>query len=403
VVIAVLVLDIVGSTTWMVLHQEPGPSGLDTELDGVEEPATAEDPEPAPRAPARAHENCSKTYGGDPARNSDYAATGHGRPTKQLWARRVGSLMEFPPSICDGILYVNTAEGLTLAVDSTTGKVVWKRKTGSVFDTTPAIAGNRLVIGGIDGYVTALDRSNGKRLWRLKTGAPVESSPVVIDDTVYVASLDRRVYALRLRTGKVKWAYRSGGDIKGSPVVQGGSVYAANYAGEVFALNRTNGKRKWRQALRIDALRTERIYSSTPVAAGLTCFGTVGGSVRCHSAKTGKTRWSAHVGGYVYSTPAISQGRLFIGGYNGRLYAFRLKDGKRLWSASVGAPMSASPVVIGKLVYASALRGGGTHAFDAQSGRKRWSHPTGKYVPGIATDQRIYLSLNGVLSAWRGR
>ena len=85
--------------------------------------------------------------------------------------------MEYPPSYCDGVLYVNTFKGDTWAIDSETGKVIWRKVSHSPKPSTPAIAGDNVIVSSKDGTVTALTRSSGKLVWQLRTNAIVESSP----------------------------------------------------------------------------------------------------------------------------------------------------------------------------------------------------------------------------------
>ncbi len=384
----------------VALRQEPEASGVDTKLQGVKQPAKAAAPTSVVKRPQRA-QRCSLTYGGSPERRSDYSDVPLGKPVRELWNVRTGALIEFPPSVCDGVVYANNADGFTFAVDAETGEVKWRRKTGTIFDSTPAISRDRLVIGGVDGNITALDRATGKVLWRLRMKKAVESSPVIIDNerTVIAASLDGRVVAVDLATGRIRWAYQTGGDIKGSPVVSRGKVYTANYAGEVVALNVRNGRLVWRQAYRLDPVRTERIYSSTPVAGRLLLFGTVGGYVYALDAESGALKWRNRVGPYVYSTPAIAGGMVYVGDFEGRLHAYSLRTGASRWTARMPGAISGSPVVIGNLVYVSTVKGS-TSAFDMRTGRKVWTIARGKYVPGIADRERIYFSLNGLLAGY---
>ena len=58
----------------------------------------------------------------------------------------MGSYMEYPPSYCDGMLYVNTDSGKTVAIDAETGKPLWKREGNGPKPSTPAIAGPRLIV-----------------------------------------------------------------------------------------------------------------------------------------------------------------------------------------------------------------------------------------------------------------
>src|SRR5207244_13243870 len=55
----------------------------------------------------------------------------------------LGSYIEYPPSYCSGILYVNTFGGRTVALDSHNGHRIWQR-FGAKKPSTPAIAGPRL-------------------------------------------------------------------------------------------------------------------------------------------------------------------------------------------------------------------------------------------------------------------
>ncbi len=400
IIIGVLLACVVVAVAFV--RQEPARSGPDSKLAGVREPRDAKAPRAVTGTRTRPKpQRCAYTYGGGPERTSDYSDVRLGRPASHLWNVRTRALIEFPPSTCDGVLYFNNAKGFTYAVRAETGDIVWKRKTGTVFDSTPAISKQRLVIGGVDGNITALDRSNGATLWKLRMDGPVESSPVVVNNErdVVAASLDGRVLSINLQQGTINWAYRTGGDIKGSPVVVNNTVYTANYAGEIVAIGLADGRLKWRKAYRLDPIRTERIYSSTPVADGKVVFGTVGGYVYALDAATGTERWKDRIGSYVYSTPAIAKGKVFVGDFAGRVHAYALNSGREQWTASMPGAISGSPVVIGDLVYVSTIKGS-TSAFDVQNGRRIWTLPRGKYVPGIADNERIYLSLNGMLSAY---
>lgn len=378
----------------------PERSQLDTELAGVEEPTEAEQPsaEPVVPAKARGEQPCWPVYGRTPSRESDAADLDHGIPKRPVWRIRIG-IMEFPPSFCDGILYVNNQRGLTYALYASNRKVLWKRRTANLYDSTPAVSGRRLFLGMFDPPgVHAVDRRTGRTLWKLRAGGPVEASPVVVDGIVYATSKDRRVYAIDERTGRVKWAFLTGGEVKDSPSVVGGRVYVGNYAAEVFSLDAKTGVVKWQKSY--GGVLGDRIYSSVPISGRSAFFATVRGNVYAVDTRDGSTRWQASIPGYVYSTPAVSGGRVFIGNYPGRIYAFDERSGRRLWSKQLNGSISGSPTVIGDVVYVSTLSGKRTYGFAAKSGRKVWETGDGRYVTGIATDDAIYLSLGTILSRW---
>lgn len=391
----------------LAARSAPERSALDTTLADVDQPDHALQPvDPtfdAPAAPARrtVEGPCWPVYGRTAARTSDAADLRHGAPKRVTWRLRVG-IMEFPPSFCNGVLYVNNQHGETFAIQARNRKVLWRRQTARVYDSTPAVSGPRVFVGSFTpGGVQALDRATGRRLWTLVTGGPVEASPVVVDGLVYATSADRRVYAINERTGTVKWAFRTGGEVKDSPSVVGGTVFVANYAAEIFALDAKTGKVRWRRA--VGGVRGDRIYSSVPVVGRTAYLATVRGTVLALDTRTGRTRWEQSIPGYVYSTPAISGGRVFIGNYQGDVYAFNADTGRNVWRARIGGTISGSPTVIGDLVYVSSLSGRRSYALSVRDGSRKWSYPDGRYVTGIATRDALYLSMGSTLYRWTTR
>src|SRR6185436_14200972 len=119
-----------------------------TTLPPEKEPATTSEPSEGP---------CWLEFGGDPQRSLSRPELDLGIPArKPLWVRGMGSYMEYPPSFCDGTLYMNTFGGRTAALDAETGRILWSRQDSGVKPSTPAIAGDRLIVSSVDGSVTAL-------------------------------------------------------------------------------------------------------------------------------------------------------------------------------------------------------------------------------------------------------
>ncbi|MCW2950664.1 MAG: hypothetical protein JWN41_1677 [Thermoleophilia bacterium] len=405
IVVCVLLL----AAAWLVgiaaslnaMRHEPKRSSLDTELHGVAQPTKAAQPSAAPVSPKSAavtERPCWNTYGRTSGRTSDGGDLRHGVPKSLTWQMRVG-LMEFPPSYCDGVLYVNTQSGRTLAIDTARKKVIWQRQTAHTYDSTPGISGARIFVGSYQpGDVQALDRRTGRSLWRLRTGGGVESSPVAVGGLVYAASSDRRVYAIDQRTGRVRWAFRAGAEVKDSPAVVNGLVYFGDYAGEVFALDARSGHLRWKRSF--GGVLGDRVYSSVAVSGGRVYFGTVRGKLLALRAATGSTVWQQSIPGYVYATPAVSNRTVVYGNYPGTVYAFNAISGHRVWSRDIGGQISGSPTVIGDLAYVSTINTHSTFALSLKTGRIAWQTGSGKYVAAIATDRAIYLSLGSVLSRY---
>jgi hypothetical protein len=182
-IVAVVVLLVAGAGAAYFLKSRERPGGkLDTKLSGVSASVATNAPEPTqPKRKKGSHvvddKRCWDNFGGDPARTLSRPASDIGLPLRHFWVVGLRSYIEYPPSYCSGILYVNTYGGRTVALDSHNGHRIWQR-FGAKKPSTPAIAGGRLIVSSHDGRVTAYNRFNGQLLWRLKVNAKIESSPV---------------------------------------------------------------------------------------------------------------------------------------------------------------------------------------------------------------------------------
>jgi outer membrane protein assembly factor BamB len=401
----VALLLVAGGTAaaWYAYVDRTPPSGsLDTNLEDVKTTPSArpaKSPRPAkPETPVDGP--CWTEFGGDPQRSLARVRIDLGVPTKSLWARAMGGYMEYPPSYCDGRLYVNTYKGTTYAVDAATGRVIWRRNDQGPKPSTPAIAGPRVFVSSTNGSVTALDRSNGKLLWRFKTSAKIESSPLARDGIVYFGATDGRLFAVNAATGHVKWAYDTGGRINSSPSLWGNRLCITTYAGSIFCLDRRDGRKLWSHYYRRDFFRYDSFYAS-PSTDGKRIF-TVSrsGKVYAVNATNGRVLWTGSVGSIGYTTPAISSGRVFVGGFDGYLRAYSAANGTILWRRYVPGRILGGAVVVGDLVFFSTLETD-TYAARVKDGKIVWHIAMGKYSPGIATNEHYYFSLNGILVAFR--
>ena len=134
-----------------------------------------------------------------------------------------GEYIEYPPSYCDGVLYVNTFKGDTWAIDSETGKVIWKKVSNAPKPSTPAIAGDNLIVSSKDGTVTALTRAE-RQAPSGSCGRTRSSSrrPRVAEGVAYFGATDGRLFAVDVDTGHVRWAFDTGGRINSSPSLSRG-------------------------------------------------------------------------------------------------------------------------------------------------------------------------------------
>jgi outer membrane protein assembly factor BamB len=365
----------------------------------TEEFVTTQAPEPKPpRVPGIEW----PTYGFANTRDrvSPYA---HRPPFRRLWLFRGRTLLELPPAVAYGRLYVSNNAGFTYAVDVETGRMRWRHAAGRCVASSPAVAGglvfqaflNRPPCNSqaspdeIDGRVIAFDARTGAVRWSASLG-PTESSPLVVGDLVVVGDWRGDVVAFDRHTGARRWSYRTDGRVKGAMAQSGDLVFAGAYDGRLYALDRRSGRLRWRSASQ-DRLGGRGAFYSTPaVAYGRVYIGSTDGKVYAFGAATGNLLWSRSTGGYVYSSPAVWRRTVYAGSYDGKLYAFDAATGEVRWASEMGGPVSGSPTVMAGVVYAATLEEQ-TLGLDATTGREVWRFPDGKYTPIVADRERVYL------------
>jgi outer membrane protein assembly factor BamB len=402
-----------GAVLALWLRTTSPPEGeLETDLEGVSVVQATEAAPPATTAEAKPRKRtlkylptdrlCWKNFGGNPQRTLARPNLRIGLPTRHFWVKGLRGYIEYPPSYCDGMLYVNTYNGITHAIDQHNGRIAWKRRNPGPTPSTPAIAGDRLLVSSTGGAVTAYRRTDGKKLWQLRVRAKVESSPVVVGGVAYFGATDGHFFAINAATGRVRWAFDTGGRINASPSVYGNRICITTYAGSIFCLDRRNGRKLWSTYVRRDPFRFESFYAS-PSTDGARIYTIArSGKVVALSARTGKILWTHGLRSLGYSTPAVARGRVFIGDFRGYLHAYRSTTGRELWRRKVRGKILGPAFVAGNFVFVSTLAEH-TYALRASDGRIMWHVAMGKYSPGIATDRHYFFSLNGIMIAYHAQ
>jgi outer membrane protein assembly factor BamB len=324
-------------------------------------------------------------YGADTQRTQSQASLKVRPPFRVVWSRGLGSLIEFPAVVKDGVAYIGNSQGTISALNMRNGKILWKHPTpNGKMASSPAVWRDQVVVHGMDGHVWVLRRSDGRLLWHYTLGSPIESSPVVIDGVDVFGAWNGTITALDLRTHRVRWRRHGGCKITSSVALAGSTLYIGDYCGRLLALQPGNGALRWSQSV------NGRVYGTPAVSAGRVFVpSSTGGSLTAFSTR-GRYLWRRSTGSYVYSSPAVANGRVFFGSYNGVFYALRASDGATLWSHSTGGPISGAAAVVDGVAYAGSF----AHRIlgvDARSGRVVLSFPHGEYVPVSGAGKRLLL------------
>jgi outer membrane protein assembly factor BamB len=331
-------------------------------------------------------------YGANARRTQAHSEIKLRPPFKVVWSRGIGSLVEFPAVIADGVAYVANYKGHVYALDMRNGKLIWRFKPRrGKMASSPAIVGDDLVVHGMDGIVRVLDRRNGRLRWHFRVGSPIESSPIVSGGLDFFGAWNGRIYALDLKRRTLRWTYRTGYKITSSAAIAGRTLYIGDYGGRLHALATGSGKRRFVRSV------NGRVYGTPAVAAGRVFVPSSTGNSLTAFSTSGRYLWRVGTGGYVYSSPAVWAGRVFFGSYNGRLYSVSAQNGRVLWSVPTGGPVSGAAVVVAGVAYAGSTWGRIT-GVDAKSGRVVLRFPHGEYVPVSGNGRRLLL--HGYSRVW---
>ena len=332
-------------------------------------------------------------YGVNPARTQAHSGIRIRPPFRVVWRREMGSLLEFPAVVWNGVAYANTIRGWLRALDMRNGHVLWRKRVGSRMASSPGTDPKRglLVTTSMSpGYVKVISMKTGQVRWRFYTGR-AEPSPVVRNGLAYFGAANGNVYALDLDRRRVRWVFHGGVKITGSPALSGKRVFIGDYAGRVFALSARTGRVVWRGSA------GSRVYGTIAVSRGRVFAPSVFSGLSALSARNGRLLWRIPVGAYLYSSPGVYRGRVYFGAYTGNVYCASASSGRILWSRPAGGHVSGAVEIVDGLVYAASF-GNRITAWNWRTGRTVWRFSSGRYVPISGNAGRLLV--HGTKTIW---
>jgi outer membrane protein assembly factor BamB len=337
-------------------------------------------------------------YGYDRARTRYLPAKGMKPPFRKIWRYTERPLLEFPPTLAGGKLYLVDNSGHAIALDADTGKELWRRRIGRLNASSPAYYKHRLyIVNLVPGHVVKLDAKTGKIVWKRSLPARAESSPVVVGRSLYFGCENGYLYSLSTRNGNIRWATQLGGPVKSAPAYYGGVLYVGDYGGQMNAVAASNGDLKWQSGSLGQGFGTSGAFYSTPaVAFGRVYAGNNDTRVYSYDLKDGTLAWTYSTGGYVYSGPAVARTghtgpTVYIGSFDGNVYALNAKTGEPRWIRSAGGSVIGSLTAVGNIVYAAEFGSTSTTGYAMKGGRTVFRYPRGTYTPVVSDGRRLYL------------
>jgi outer membrane protein assembly factor BamB len=337
-------------------------------------------------------------YGYDRARSRYLPAKGIKPPFKKVWRYTGRPLLEFPPTLAGGRLYLVNNSGYAVSLDADTGTQLWKRRIGRLNASSPAYHRHRLyIVNLVPGHVVKMDARTGRVLWKRPLPGRAESSPLVIGRTLYFGCEDGNLYALSTRNGNVRWSTALGGPVKSAPAYYGGLLYVGDYGGYMNAVDAKSGELVWQSDSLGQGFGTSGAFYSTPaVAFGRVFAGNNDTRVYSFDRRDGTIAWTYSTGGYAYSGPAVANTRhtrptVYIGSFDGNVYALNAKSGEPRWIRSAGGSVIGSLTAVGDIVYAAEFDDTSTTGYAMKSGRTVFRYPRGTYTPVVSDGRRLYL------------
>ncbi len=322
-------------------------------------------------------------YGATAARTQAQGRIRLRPPFRLVWSRGLGSLIEFPAVVEDGVAYIGNAGATIHAISMRSGSFAWVHHTpGSpLMASSPAVDGDEIVYHTMRGWVYVLDRTNGRLKWSWNAGSAIESSPIVVNGIDYFGTAGGEVYALDLRTHRLRWSRNVGAKITSSAAIDGSRLFIGDYAGRIWALSPTTGATRWVGQV------NGKIYGTPAVANGRVFVPSVADSLTAFTT-SGRYLWRVTAGYYVYSSPAVADGIVCFGSYDGWFYGVSAATGRILWRIPTGGSISGAAVIVDGVAYVGSF----SHRIigvNVRTGRRVLTFPHGQYVPVSGNGMRL--------------
>ncbi len=105
------------------------------------------------------------------------------------WSGRKGVAKKSSQLLVDGLLYMNSDDGVVSARDPKTGDVVWQRRAGGEFAASPIYAGGRIYMFSTEGTVLTIKPGDKyEELAETKLGDGFMASPAVVGNEMILRS-----------------------------------------------------------------------------------------------------------------------------------------------------------------------------------------------------------------------
>lgn len=323
--------------------------------------------------------------------------------------------------------------------------VQWKAQLGARMNGGLSLSGDTLFVEGLDKKLYALDRRTGAVRWTLPLSNVAMNAPLVQNGMVYAGTgsnhvmYDRidaallgvpagdHVYAADARTGALRWRYTTPGEAMPTGLLTGGAMIFSAGDGNLRSLNAQTGALNWQARFpgygTMGSLTQDGslVIGASQMAAAFSLAAYRGGNkaaIRYQAwtwavnPSTGQFVWIVPYG-YGDCSPAVGGGRVFAERFAARFShdtrgteqialaaivdALDATSGRLLWeyrdpqygpaSGAGSLELAIAGMYSNETFYDSLSFSKHLAAFDARSGRLRWSTPTSAPVKMSAVEK----------------
>ncbi len=238
--------------------------------------------------------------------------------------------------------------------------------------SSPTVADGKVVTYGARGTLSCFDAEKGKLLWQKDDFKAwprffTSSSPIVAEG-LCIAQLGGEekggIVAYDLSSGNEKWKWTEDGSAYSSPTilnVGGAKMLVAMTAKKVVGIALSDGKLQWEVPC---AIQGRTYNAATPIVDGQIVI--IAGGGRGTKAFTieksgdtfaAKELWTNPDNSVQFNTPVLKSGKLYGISQKGDLFCEDAQTGKTLWTAPIGGKDFGSVIDVGSTLAALTTQG----------------------------------------------